>query len=481
MTIAPLTVPAAALLPCIDPVNRGGGRRCLWATVHLRLLLCAAVLLALHPIGGAEAQSCVAPAGSPRLSYFQFLASTPRFNFSLMLGATFSSGTTTTSANAEYYVTTITGSITPLAGGAPAHVLGPSSYFDMTDNTIFPFQPINEQLDVSQVGPQGLAFQDSTSVTYLLYFSDYWQFYETSNTYESVTPSTGPLIFNTSCPYSCIAPAGCAKSQLSYFHLDASFPAYPNSSILLTFSLLLGATFLSGTSTTSADAVYNLTTISGSITRNDTRAATAITTVLGVNNYRLNDDHLMPFATFQIDSNGISFEDASGVLYSPYYNSGGGYSQLNSGPFWQQPPHHLRTSHSKHRLPLHQLSRWDSRSGDVPLCHVLRPGDVLSHLCSHIPRCVLFRSAVVIPRCVFFRNAVVCSILLDVGSVLRSASGCPSADVFPAVRQHHPYGPTLCDVHRLPPTGRHLLLRDQPHLCGCRVHPPTRVRRHQSQ
>ena len=118
---------------------------------------------------------------------------------------------------------------------------------------------------------------------------------------------------------SCISSA--ASSGTSYFHLAVTFVGVDGTDtqgLTVAFSLLLGATFQSGNTTTSADAQYLLTNVSGTLTRSDVTSPISISGVAAVDAFEFNDNVLTPFAATQVDNNGISITDSQQETYNVY-------------------------------------------------------------------------------------------------------------------------------------------------------------------
>ena len=127
---------------------------------------------------------------------------------------------------------------------------------------------------------------------------------------------------------SCVHGAG----VMSYFSFSATFlgyTTYPDE----TFTLQLGALFQSGDSPTSANAVFLLTTVSGSVSRSDYGHSVSVTTVVAPTSEISNDNLLYPYTTTggQIDAYGITVTDSQNNEYRINLDSFG-YYKVNDGP-----------------------------------------------------------------------------------------------------------------------------------------------------
>ena len=266
--------------------------------------------------------SCIAPANSSLPSYFHLSDFFPAYpnslrisiSFSLRLGAIFLSGASATSANAQYRLTSVIGSYTNNVTGVSTGIaiLLPVNSYEYNDNLITPFATIQ----LSQI-----SFEDVVGVTYVQYYNEIAYSQQNTGPYGN-NEIQYCAITNTSCPQTgCVAPY--CSSQPSYFSLSGTAPL-SGGTVIYNVSLLLGATFQSGTNRTSPDAVYLLTSVYGSVQLSNLSAKTTsisfINVVEPVYGYQ-NNNQLYPFATAQLDLSGLAVQDSEGVLYRLAYSA----------------------------------------------------------------------------------------------------------------------------------------------------------------
>ena len=248
--------------------------------------------------GGAPGQSCSdAPSSSDGTSYFVFSGDftdsdgSVTSSFSLLLGAQFQSGTTSTSADAQYLLISVSGNVQRSDMTDPISISmvdAPGSYDN--DDLLSPYG--SPQLD-----SQGIAVTDSNGKIYRIFsahvthsaavdlrFSALDTFGANEFAVDSDPNSASSSI--TSCPSTSTstgaATASCSDAPsssdgTSYFTYSRVFT--DASSVTFNLSLLLGGQLKSGTSATSADAQYLLTSVSGSVQRSDMSAPLSISTV----------------------------------------------------------------------------------------------------------------------------------------------------------------------------------------------------------